>query len=348
MLGAQAIAVRSWRPARLLRRQVASSVGCLSLATDTIPEPQDRKLLKRKVALVVGYVGSGFYGLQMQMTNATPDGSLPTIENELRLALIDCGLVLPSNGHDLSRIDWSRSSRTDKGVHAARIVLSAKLELDPALVEENKLEQLNRFPALVKAINDRLPPNIRVFSCTRMPSAFAARGDGKWRGYHYLLPLRLLRPGAFLDEGDRNEAPISREEADTLLQRLNEQLAQYEGPNSFHNFHRLSPRDLGQRGKPRRGPEPAEPAAAEEAAEEGFTSEATESSDRTTAESDRPLFRRHYDDSWRETPRATPEVAQSVVYRCRASLVDAGDEAPRDFGERMVRIDVVGKFFLLQ
>lgn len=333
----------------LLRRHVANSVGCVSLAADRSPEPQDRKLLKRKVALVVGYVGSGFYGLQMQMVNATPDTSLPTIENELRLALIECGLVLPSNGNDLSRIDWSRSSRTDKGVHAARIVLSAKLELDPALVQENRLEQLDRFPALVKAINDRLPPSIRVFSCTRMQPAFEARGDGKWRGYHYLLPLRLLQPGAFLDGGDRDKAPISRQEADALLQRLNRQLSQYEGPNSFHNFHRLSPRDYGKRGQPRRA---AEPEAAEEAVEEGFAQEPVGSIDRAAPEGDKPqpLFRRHYDESWRETARDTPGVAKSVVYRCRASLFDfdSGPEPPRDYGERMVRIDVVGKSFLLQ
>lgn len=344
--------VRRLRP---LRCRVDNSIARYSLATEN-PGAHARKLLKRKVALVVGYVGSDFYGLQMQMVNGIPDSSLPTVENELRLALINCGLILPSNGEDLSRIDWSRSSRTDKGVHAARIVLSAKLELDPALVEENKLEQLNRFPQLVKSINEKLPKSIRVFSCTRMPSAFTARDDGKWRGYHYLLPLRLLQRDSFLSRDEHHKRPISRQEAENLLQRLNAQLQQYEGPNSFHNFHRLSQRDLRKLDGKRKRLDDAEvvvksgtEVADEDALEELDSSETPRVVGRFALEGDKlPSFRRHYDESWRETPRATPEKAQSVVYRCRASLFDSGKESEDDFGERMVCINIVGKSFLLQ
>jgi tRNA U38,U39,U40 pseudouridine synthase TruA len=44
-------------------------------------------------------------------------------------ALFDAGYIRESNYGDLDKIGWARCSRTDKGVHAARNVLSAKLEL---------------------------------------------------------------------------------------------------------------------------------------------------------------------------------------------------------------------------
>ena len=43
------------------------------------------------------------------------------------MALLNAKCVSPSNAEDLSKVGWSRSSRTDKGVHAARLVVSAKV-----------------------------------------------------------------------------------------------------------------------------------------------------------------------------------------------------------------------------
>jgi hypothetical protein len=83
---------------------------------------------KRKVALVVGYVGTGYHGLQFNQKMA----HLPTIEGEVEDALFRAGHIAGSNYRDLSKIGWSRSSRTDKGVHAARLVLNAKLLVSDA------------------------------------------------------------------------------------------------------------------------------------------------------------------------------------------------------------------------
>ena len=58
-------------------------------------------------------------GLQMQTTDLS-DGS--TVENRLLRAAHDAGMVLPSNAANLQRLRWSRSSRTDKGVHAQSTV----------------------------------------------------------------------------------------------------------------------------------------------------------------------------------------------------------------------------------
>lgn len=89
--------------------------------------PKDRK--KRRVAMVVGYVGSRYYGLQK--AEGTPDGApaVETIEAALERALFEAGYIKESNFGDLDKIGWARCSRTDKGVHAARNVVSAKIEL---------------------------------------------------------------------------------------------------------------------------------------------------------------------------------------------------------------------------
>ncbi|KAG2777691.1 hypothetical protein Pcac1_g11836 [Phytophthora cactorum] len=66
-----------------------------------------------------------------------------------------------SNFEDLGKIDWARSSRTDKGVHAGCIVFSGKLLID----EENKMDPVSgRVNGHKEALNASLPENIRVFS----------------------------------------------------------------------------------------------------------------------------------------------------------------------------------------
>lgn len=191
--------------------------------------------IKRKVALVGGYVGTGYYGLQMDPNKLNTPNFLPTIENEYRMALTKAGYILESNSELLSRIDWARSSRTDKGVHAARIVFSCKLELQPEWVEgvAESTKEPSRLAEIVKNTNAHLPENIRLFGCIRVPSAFKAQDYGKWRAYEYLLPLSLL-----------SEKPVHRSDADMLLKRFNDQLKQFEGSQSFHNFHRLAPKEL--------------------------------------------------------------------------------------------------------
>jgi len=89
--------------------------------------PKDKK--KRRVAMVMGYVGTKYYGLQK--VEGQPEGAPPvvTIEATLEKALFDAGYIKESNFGDLDKIGWARCSRTDKGVHAARNVVSAKIEL---------------------------------------------------------------------------------------------------------------------------------------------------------------------------------------------------------------------------
>lgn len=76
-------------------------------------------LVKRKVALHIGYVGTQYSGLQI-----SPLDNVKTIEGVLQEALFKSGCVSEANSVSLAKVKWSRSSRTDKGVHALATVSS--------------------------------------------------------------------------------------------------------------------------------------------------------------------------------------------------------------------------------
>ena len=53
------------------------------------------------------------------------------MEDTLAAALVKSGAIAASNAGDLKKIGWSRSSRTDKGVHALAGVVALKMETHP-------------------------------------------------------------------------------------------------------------------------------------------------------------------------------------------------------------------------
>eukprot|EP01041_Mallomonas_annulata_P004828 gene4828-9627_t len=206
------------------------------------------KWLKRKVALVIGYVGTKYSGLQMD-----PLSSLDTIESELEKALHKINCISDANHRLLQKIGWSRSSRTDKGVHCARMVISAKLLLNPIWLENDGVY----FDEMVHIINKELPEDIRVFSCTKINGAFHARDACNWREYEYLFPIELLTTTA--NSTSKNSSttdshsskqwsaiPKTPEEA---VNKLNIILKQMEGAHSFHNFHKVSGKNLRSKGR---------------------------------------------------------------------------------------------------
>ena len=66
------------------------------------------------------------------MNQSLPRGD--TVDDALEDALFQAGCILPSNYRSpgLSRLKWSRSSRTDKGVSSLATVVNARLEVDLA------------------------------------------------------------------------------------------------------------------------------------------------------------------------------------------------------------------------
>jgi hypothetical protein len=157
-------------------RKYFSSMSATTTDDSIVDAPTDATaspLKKVKVALVLGYVGTGYHGLQM---TSTANQAVRTVEHDLEEALYKIGCISESNHKFLGKIGWSRSSRTDKGVHAARIIVGAKLLVDKSTITED-----NRLPHLVSRINAHLPDGIRVFSACKVNAGFNARKVCKWR-----------------------------------------------------------------------------------------------------------------------------------------------------------------------
>jgi tRNA pseudouridine38-40 synthase len=180
------------------------------------PKYGETKRTKRKIVLWVGYLGTGYKGLQKNR-------SVPTLEGELENALYKAGLISPQNYGTLRKIRWSRSSRTDKGVHALKAIISMKLLYNWRRVKVSSgwrydiTEQCHELPPL---INRHLPPHFRVFSAAPVPRSFCARSRCTRRVYEYWLPRFLLAGTSF----------------ETRPNELQQLCREFVGVHNWHNF----------------------------------------------------------------------------------------------------------------
>ncbi|KAH8805615.1 pseudouridine synthase [Xylogone sp. PMI_703] len=128
---------------------------------------------KRKVAVLIGYAGSGYKGMQINNTEKT-------IEGDIFKAFVAAGAISKANADDPKKSSLVRCARTDKGVHAAGNVISLKL-----IVED---------PNIVQAINEHLPPQIRVWGIERTNGSFSCYQSCDSRWYEYLIPTYSFLP----------------------------------------------------------------------------------------------------------------------------------------------------------
>eukprot|EP00638_Chattonella_subsalsa_P000608 CAMPEP_0117755932 /NCGR_PEP_ID=MMETSP0947-20121206/13752_1 /TAXON_ID=44440 /ORGANISM="Chattonella subsalsa, Strain CCMP2191" /LENGTH=524 /DNA_ID=CAMNT_0005575373 /DNA_START=202 /DNA_END=1776 /DNA_ORIENTATION=- len=136
--------------------------------------PQPEKTKKRKCILLLGYCGTGYMGMQIN------PGAV-TIEAEVERAVYRAGLMIRENYGFPQKVHWMRAARTDKGVHAARQVISLKL-LTPEGNEENMCQDINRH----------LPESIRCHKVVRVSKQFHAKNACTKRRYQYIMPTYLL------------------------------------------------------------------------------------------------------------------------------------------------------------
>jgi tRNA pseudouridine38-40 synthase len=113
----------------------------------------------RTFKIALSYDGTGFVGWQRQAEGTSIQG---LIEDALR-ELDGRGVAVIGAG------------RTDAGVHALGQVASFSLDraIDPA--------------ALLRAMNARLPPSVRVWSAQHMPDGFHARFGARAKTYRYRI-----------------------------------------------------------------------------------------------------------------------------------------------------------------
>jgi tRNA pseudouridine38-40 synthase len=128
---------------------------------------------KRKVAVMIGYAGTGYHGIQINHKEKT-------IEGDIFAAFVAAGAISKANADDPKKSSLVRCARTDKGVHAAGNVLSLKL-----IVEDEDI---------VDKINQHLPEQIRIWGIQRTSNGFSCYQACDSRWYEYLMPSYSLLP----------------------------------------------------------------------------------------------------------------------------------------------------------
>ena len=205
-------------------------------------EKVETPLPKRKVALLLGFVGTKFSGMQINPEKRT-------IHAELELAIYNAGLISTHNFGFPKKYSWNNSARTDKGVHSCAQVCNIKLLLPT--------EDLNEIR---DTINKKLNEDICVLDIKRTPKSFNAHTARDKVRYQYMLPSFVLQSreqikklfakyvGVTSKERD-NMHPLSEKERKTLhsefvgyrstdenKEDLNTALKRYVGTNSFHSY----------------------------------------------------------------------------------------------------------------
>ena len=143
------------------------------------------KIKKIKLAMIIGYIGSKYYGLQYN--KLTED--LPTVEAALVKALFESGFISNVNMDNdvMDKIHWQRASRTDKGVHAIQNVVNVKLILPSSA---NFIDQ--NFSEYVLKLNNYLPLDIRCYSFIPVTNKFSSYLFCTSRVYEYYLPTYAM------------------------------------------------------------------------------------------------------------------------------------------------------------
>ncbi|XP_055333849.1 pseudouridylate synthase 1 homolog [Paramacrobiotus metropolitanus] len=171
-------------------------------------ERKDVRVKLKKCAILLGYSGHGFSGMQ-----CNPE--VETIENVLLSAMAKLKLIPENWRDDMQVLGFQRTARTDKGVSAAGQVISIPLA-DPS-------------QAVVDQVNAELPPVIRLFGLKRATRSFNCKNWCSSRTYTYLLPTMAFAPIETVVSYDCRIEPEK-------IQTVNRLLKRYLGSNNFHNF----------------------------------------------------------------------------------------------------------------
>ncbi|VEN59748.1 unnamed protein product [Callosobruchus maculatus] len=173
----------------------------------TEPEQPVEKIKRRKFALLMGYSGVNYFGMQRNPLTQT-------IEEDLFKALHKAGFINDSCYNQVQNMQFQRAARTDKGVSAVRQVVSLKLPENFDIVKVNK----------------ELPEQIRVFSYKRVTKGFNSKSQCSGRTYIYMLPTV-----AFADHNKEVQQEDFRLDEERL-NRINELLKHFIGTKNYHNY----------------------------------------------------------------------------------------------------------------
>ncbi|CAE7532033.1 pum [Symbiodinium necroappetens] len=168
----------------LLQRRGKGRLRAVRAGNPQRREARSSTVAHQKVALVIGFIGSRYHGLQIHYDEEVTQAV--TIEWLLRGALLSSGALEESKATSLERnAEWRHSSRTDAGVHACRLVITARLAV-------GRPDEKGHSRADVRARDDLLPDDVVVFAARLVPATFDARYSCSWREYDYILPASVL------------------------------------------------------------------------------------------------------------------------------------------------------------
>ncbi|OBZ83508.1 tRNA pseudouridine synthase 1 [Choanephora cucurbitarum] len=188
--------------------------------------PKGVRVPKKKVALLIGFNGTGYQGMQI-------NPSAVSIEGVLFEAMCKANAISKDNSDDPKKSAWMRAARTDKGVHAAGNLLSLKM-------------QVPEDYDIVERINSFLPPQIRVWGYVPVIRSFHAKNLCDSRVYEYLLPTC-----AFMEPEKKKvtDQPTNPDDIVLCDNRTEEQIIKYttrssEEMKQKRHFYRATPEQL--------------------------------------------------------------------------------------------------------
>ncbi|XP_017776841.1 PREDICTED: tRNA pseudouridine synthase A, mitochondrial isoform X1 [Nicrophorus vespilloides] len=169
-------------------------------------EPFER-VKRRKFAVLMAYSGVNFYGMQR-------NPQMPTIEESFFNALLKADFITQDGYNQVQTVQFQRAARTDKGVSAARQIISMKL---PEAFE-------------IEKVNEHLPETIRVFGSRRVTKGFNSKVQCDARTYMYMLPTVAFAP--FDEEVSQETYTLS----DDRYEKIKALLGKFVGTKNFHNY----------------------------------------------------------------------------------------------------------------
>jgi len=180
----------------------------------------------KKVAIMISFVGKDYLGMQRNQ-------GFKTIEEDLLKAFKESGVIDPEWYENPPKGHFQRASRTDKGVSAAKMVVSMRMLLD------DKREDT------ITKINSKLPPCIKIQAIRKVTKNFNCKSACDSRTYLYLIPTFAFAPVLPLNELKSPEEEVSPEMyqvtyayrmKDETRNYVNDVLQKFIGSKYYHNY----------------------------------------------------------------------------------------------------------------
>ena len=186
-------------------------VGGDKVSGDYRPDYPWKKV--KKCACMLSFSGKNYHGMQRNFDTAR-GGMVKTIEGEFLVALSKAGIIDPEWENKPQKAFFTRASRTDKGVSAARMVVSLKV------LQEEKI---------VEMVNEHLPSDIRLQAVVRVGKNFNCQNQADARTYLYLTPTFAFSPVTDIVTEQWRCKP------DTI-DTINNVFKHFQGVHYFHNY----------------------------------------------------------------------------------------------------------------